>query len=1127
MEKIIKWFSGNHVAANFLMLAVIIAGFSTWFQLRKEVFPETAFDAVVVNVPYPNATPDEVTSGVIIPIEEAVADVEGIKRITSNANRNVGSVTIEVKTGYETRDVMDDVKTKVDAIDNFAENAERPVLEELIVNRQILSLAISGETDEASLREFGEKIKDELASYQRKPLPKFKEWMKGVVTFQRPFSEVSRRIEEALKGSITIDKVELASVRPYEISIEVSEETLRKYGLTLQEVAAAVRLSSLDLPSGSVKTQSGEVLVRAVGKRYRGEDFENVVIKTLANGSELLLSQVAEVIDGFEDVELISTFNGKPAIVVHVFRVGEQDTLTLANLAKDYVENLDIPQGLSVEVWNDQSTILKGRLDLLKRNIGMGLLLVLIVLALFLRPSLAFLVALGIPVSFAGGVWLMPQMDISINMISAFAFILVLGIVVDDAIVVGENVYTRIQGGEHPRLASWKGTHEVGVVVIFGILTTMAAFTPMLGLSGVSGKIWPNIPLVVIPVLFFSLLQSKFVLPAHLALLRPTSKKKTRNPIMQLQRFISGGLERMIASIYTPFLRLCMQFRYLVLGIFTALVAISLALAVTGRVPFEFFPKVEGEILTAKVEMPLGSPFEDTQKVVQKMEEAILELGGQLQDRNGDSVVINALATAGMQPFQGGFSPGGPATGTHLGEVTVELTAAKFRDISADEIKVKWQELMGEMPGVVSLVIKAETGAGGNAIDINLTGRDSNQLERATAWATERLAQDYEGVIEVSNSDRRGREELIVRDLTPRGKALGFTLSNVMNQVRDAFYGNEVQRLQRGRDEVKVMVRYPADERRSIANFEQMKLRTAQGNEVPLSEVVVPEYDRGAATITRVDRFRTISLQADVNRAGGYNANEIVARYTEEVLDKIGEKFPGVRYTFEGEQSDQRDSIREMMIGFVGALMLMYVLMAIPLQSYLQPIIVMTVIPFGMVGAIAGHMFMGLNLSIMSLCGVVALAGVVVNDSLVLVDYMNRHRKEASSVLEAAVSAGARRFRPILLTSLTTFAGLMPMLLEDDMQAKFLIPMAVSLGFGILFATAITLILLPSLYLILDDVKRGVSWVWNTLLGRDPRTTSPAGTGFASEQDVPESVSPSRYSSANNTSDLPEDKPEG
>jgi multidrug efflux pump subunit AcrB len=1077
MEKIIKWFSGNHVAGNFLMLAVLLAGFSTWFQLRKEVFPETSFDAVVVSVPYPNATPEEVANGVVIPIEEAIADVDGIKRVRSTASRNVGILTVEVETGYNTRDVMGDVQTKVDGVDSFAENAEEPIFEELIVNRQILSLAITGDTDEASLRAYAEKVRDGLLNYTPSE-PK-----SGKEKFGAFIKNPSAEIQRFFKGPATIKKVELASVRPFEISIEVSEDVLRQYQLTLQQVAAAVRSASLDLPSGSVKTGSGEIVVRAVGRKYRGAEFREIVVKTLPDGSDLKLYQVADIVDGFEDTELDSTFNGRRAIVLHVFRVAEQDTLSVARVAKQYIASLEKQEGVGISVWNDQSTILDARLDLLMSNIGVGLVLVLIVLALFLRPSLAFLVALGIPVSFAGGIWLMPELGISINMISAFAFILVLGIVVDDAIVVGENVYTRIQGGEHPREASWKGTHEVGVVVIFGVLTTMAAFTPMLGLSGVSGKIWPNIPLVVIPVLFFSLIQSKFVLPAHLALLKPSTGEPKTNPLFRLQSAIAGGLERFVLVVYTPFLKLCLRFRYIVWAAFVAMVVLAVALVATGRIPFQFFPKVEGEILSAKLEMPLGAPFSETQEAVRRLEEAALKLGLEMKDLNGNPVVVNTLATSGMQPFLAGLAPGGPAAGTHLGEVTLELVAAKERDISSEQLKTEWQRLVGEIPGVVSLTFRAETAAGGNAIDINLTGPNNDDLLAAAEWATERLKNDYKGVVDVFNSDRKGREELIVRDLTPRGKALGFDLANVMSQVRDAFYGNEVQRLQRGRDEVKVMVRYPEEERRSLANFENMKLRTPSGSEVPLLEVIEPEYGRGPATVTRVDRFRTIGLQADVDIAGGFNANEIVTRYSEEVLDQLATNFPGVTYSFEGEQSDQRDSVREMSIGFFGALLIMYVLMAIPLQSYVQPLIVMSVIPFGMVGAIAGHVVMGMNLSIMSMCGLVALAGVVVNDSLVLVDYVNRHRGEDRTVFEAALKAGARRFRPILLTSLTTFVGLVPMLLEDDMQAKFLIPMAVSLGFGILFATAITLILVPSLYVILDDAVKALRKIRHLLVG--------------------------------------------
>lgn len=1053
MEGAIRWFSRNHVAGNFLMLAILLSGVATWFKLKKEIFPETSIDALTVQVPYPTATPEEVERGVCVPIEEAIADLEGIDKIQSTAAQNMGVVFVEVSTGYDVRDVMDDVKTRVDAIQNLAEEAERPVVEEILLKNQVMSLAVSADTDEKTLRKLAEGVRDGLLTYDPPPPKGPAEWISRMV-----------------RGEPSITQVELAGVRPYEISIEVSEQTLRRYGLSLSQVADAVRRTSVDLPGGSVRTKAGEVILRARGKRYDAERFAEVVVQTRADGSVVRLGEIAEVIDGFEDVDLDTRFDGQPAIVVNVFRSGEQDTLHVAGMVESYLDELqeNLPEGVTVEVWNDQSKYLRGRLNLLAKNAGYGLLLVLLVLTLFLRPSLAILVALGIPVSFAGGIWLMPVMGISVNMISIFAFILVLGIVVDDAIVVGERVYTRIQGGEHPREASWRGTHEVGVVVIFGILTTMMAFTPMLGLSGVSGKIWPNIPLVVIPVLMFSLIQSKLVLPAHLALLKPTDRDRRVNILFRMQRRVADGLETFIKRVYQPALAVGLRWRYVVAALFIAgIMSVGGAIA-GGWIKTQFFPEVEGDILVAKLEMPLGVPFEKTAAAVQQIEEAAEKLGIEFRDFEGESVLLHMLASSGTQPFQFGFEPGGGRAATHIGEVTLELVPSATRELGADDLVAEWRKLVGVIPGAVDLNFRAETARGGNAIDVTITGEDFEELERAVVWAKEQLG-GYAGVVDISDSNRPGKTELRIDELTPAGRAAGFRLGEVAMQVRDAFYGNEVQRLQRGRDEVKVMVRYPEDERRSLYDFEEMKLRQMDGSEVPINEVVVPVEDRGPATIGRTDRFRSIKITADVDK--GYNANQIVGRFTGEVLDRIGEEFPGVRYAFEGEQKDQADSMREMGIGFLGALVGMYVLMAIPLRSYVQPLIVMCVIPFGLVGAVIGHVIMGMTLSIMSMCGIVALAGVVVNDSLVLVDYVNRHRKEAGSVIHAAELAGAARFRAILLTSLTTFAGLMPMLLETDMQARFLVPMAVSLGFGILFATLITLFLVPSVYLMLEDAK--------------------------------------------------------
>ncbi|MBB5352978.1 multidrug efflux pump subunit AcrB [Haloferula luteola] len=1056
MKNAIKWFSENHVAGNFLMLALVLVGMSTWFKLRKEIFPETSIDAIAVQVPYPNATPEEVERGVCVPVEEAVADLTGIKKLRSTATQNMGVVTIEVETGYDVREVMDDVKSRVDAIDNFPEEAEKPVLEEILIKNPVMSLAITTDrdVDEMTLTRLAEGIRDDLLTYEGAGM--------------RSVSDV---VASFLRGAPRISQVSIAGTRDYELSIEVSEDRLRELGLSHQQIAAAVRRTSVDLPGGSIRTEGGELIVRALGKRYTANEFRTIPVATRPDGSEVLLEDVAVVRDGFEDVDLSAQFDGKPAVLVNVYRVGEEDTLALARLVRDYVEHSSsrVPEGVKVAVWNDQSSYLRGRLELLQRNAVNGLCLVLLVLALFLRPSLALLVALGIPVSFAGGIWMMPIFGISINMISLFSFILVLGIVVDDAIVTGENVYSRIQAGEHPRLAAYEGTHEVSTVVIFGVLTTMAAFTPMLGLSGVSGKIWPNIPLVVIPTLAFSLLQSKFVLPAHLALLAPHQKERPRNPIFRLQRWVAGGLEKFVVRVYTPALELCLRWRIVTASAFIGLLVASIGFVAGGHVKFIFFPEVEGDILSAKFELPQGAPFSATQEIAKKLEQAAIEVGQELRNNAGEPVLRHLLASSGTQPFQTGFNPNGPPKATHLGEVTLEMSPAAGRSVTGQDFIDAWRKKAGDLPGLEEISFKAETAGGGEAFDFNLVGPDLQRLREATDWVKKEL-DEYAGVIDISDSNRAGKDELRLIRLTPQGKALGLRLDDVASQVRDAFYGNEVQRLQRGRDEVKVMVRYPQDDRRRLESLETMRIRTASGAEIPLPQVVDYEFGRGPAVINRTDRQRSIKVTADVE--GATNANEVMSTFLPKVLDALPQKFPGVRYQQEGEQKDQSDSVREMGIGFLGALVMMYVLIAVPLKSYWQPLIIMSVIPFGLIGAIGGHLLLGMNLSIMSMCGLVALAGVVVNDSLVLVDFVNRHRDEEGSVVEAARKAGARRFRAILLTSLTTFAGLMPMLTETDVQARFLVPMAVSLGFGILFATVITLFLVPCVYVLLEDIRR-------------------------------------------------------
>ena len=1055
MRNLIKWFSRNNVAANFIMALVLLAGISTWLKLKKEIFPETSTNVVSVSIPYPGATPEEVEKGVCIPIEEALRDLQGIDVMRSTAANSYGVVYVEVSGDSEVRDVLDDMKTRVDAIDNFAENIESPVYEEVLIKNQVLTVAISADANEQTLRGYADRIRNGMLSYVPK---KPDNWLDKFIS--------------SFSGEAGVSQVELTGIRPYEISIELSEDAMNAYGVSFDDVATAVRASSIDLPGGAVRTEAGEILIKTESKRYSAEQFEGIAVISRADGTVVPLSSIANVIDGFEDVDLTSRFNGKNAATLQVFRVGNEDTLKVANAAISYLQSIrnDLPADVSIEIWNDNSKYLKGRLNLLKKNAIWGLILVLIILSLFLRPSLAALVTLGIPVSFTGAIWMMPYTDISINMITLFAFILVLGIVVDDAIVVGENVFKRMRAGECPKLASWRGTHEVGIVVIFGVLTTAAAFTPMLGISGVSGKIWRNIPWIVIPTLLFSLVQSKLILPAHLALLKPIKPNEKQNIILRFQSKVSDGMEIFVDRIYRPTLKLALQGRYIVVTVFVSLFLISVGLIVGERIKWEFFPEVEAEIISTKVKMIEGVAFESTSEAVLKIEEAAKKLDQNYREKYGEPLIKNMLATVGSQPFKTGFSPITP-TGDNLGEVAIEILPGSDRSVTARELAAEWRVITGSIPDASEVSFQSQSAGSGNAIDLELSGDNMEDLLEATELVKRKLS-EIEGIIDISDSNVLGKRQVSLKSLLPEGESTGLRLSDVGKQMRQAFYGEEVQRLQRGRDEVKVMVRYPKKNRLSIDDVETMKIRTKGGNKVPLSSLVELEEGRSKSVIRRTERLRAIRIAADIDR-GNPNANANQARRNLEnnMLSEFGELYPGIKYEFYGEQKDQAQSMEELQTSSLFALLVVFVLMAIPLGSYIQPGIVMSVIPFGIVGAIIGHILMGANISIMSMCGIVALSGVVVNDSLVLVDYVNRHRIRGKSIVEAAWEAGAARFRPIVLTSLTTFAGLSPMLFETDLQAKFLIPMAISLGFGILFATFITLILVPCVYLLLEDLK--------------------------------------------------------
>jgi multidrug efflux pump subunit AcrB len=1037
MKSLIEWWSKNHLAANFLMLAIFIGGALSWFKMRKEIFPEISTNFIVVRIPYPNATPSEVEKGVVVPVEESVADLEGIKRITSNSSESVGSVIIEGQNGYDVDTLVTKIKSRVDGITNLAEEAEEPVVEAIPLKSQILSIAITAPTDARGLRSIAEQLRDQLLSLDE------------------------------------VTQVEIAGAKRFEVGIEVSEDTLRRYGMTFDQVATAVRQASLDLPAGSVKTDSGEILIRTSSRRYTAEDMRNITVLTRPDGRRVALHEVANIVDGFEEIETFTRFDGKAATVLDVYRMGNEDTLEVAAATKKFLQTAEgiLPQGTKLEVWNDMSLMLKGRMELMRNDAITGFFLVAALLTLFLRPALALNVAVGIPIAFFGGAMLMPLGDVSINMISLFAFIVVLGIVTDDAIVVGENVYERMRRGEPARIAAHRGTHEVMVVAMFGVFTVICSFAPMLMISGVSGQVWKNIPWVVIPTLIISLVETNFILPAHLAMLKPEKPDDQVGGFIRLQRRITKAVDRFIEKVFRPFLGGCLQRRYLTFGTFIAVSMVIVGLVIGGRVKFEFFPKVEGEVICAKLTMANGVPGETTTQAVERMDQSIQELNATYKAKFGKEMVRHRLANLGTQPFKLGFQPASSAVANNIGEVTLELIPATERTITADQIVADWRKLIGPLPGLVEISFFANTSRSGNAFDLELHSTNQGQLEAATAEFKQKLAA-YPGATDIADNNREGKNELRL-GITPVGESLGLRLGELTRQVRQAFYGEEIQRLQRGRDEVKVMVRYPLAERKSLENLEEMKLRLPDGLEVPFSQVATGRTEKSYASIYRAERQRAFRVTGDIDRnVPGANANEIVASLEKDVFPEIKRKYPEVHWGFQGEQKDQRQSMSELGTGFVLCLLGIFVLLAIPLRSLLQPFIVMAVIPFGAVGAIVGHMLLGLELSIMSMIGIVALSGVVVNESLVLVEFVNRNRHRGRSILQAAKEGGAARFQAIMLTSIASFIGVMPIVLETDLQAKFLIPCGVALAFGCLFNMLNTLVLVPCLYAILEDLKR-------------------------------------------------------
>jgi multidrug efflux pump subunit AcrB len=1033
--------AGHSVSANLLMLVLLLGGLMMGFRIKKEVFPDFDLDRVDISVAYPGASPEEVERGIVLAIEEAVQDIKGIKEITAMASEGTGRVTVEVLEGEDAQQVAQDVKNEVDRISSMPEDAEDPRVTVTKRKRYVVSLALFGDQSEWVLREMAEIVRDKL--------------------LQDP----------------DITQVDLSGIRDYEISIEIPQSQLRAYNLTLSSVAQTLRQAAIDLPGGAIKTSAGDVLIRVQERRDYAHEFAQIPIITANDGTQVLLEEIAVIRDGFEETDSYATFNGKRAVKLDIYRISGQTPISVSSAVHNKVNEIKeiLPDGLSIEARNDRSEIYRQRLDLMLRNGFIGLGLVFILLAVFLEARLAFWVSLGIPISFLGSLLVLPNVGVSINMVSMFAFIVTLGIVVDDAIVVGENVYYNRQRGLGWFEAAVQGAKEIAMPVTFSVLTNMVTFMPMFFVPGFMGKVFRQIPIVVICVFSISLIESLLILPAHLGHRRTLKSGGLFLNLVRRQQRFSLFFSRVVQTVYGPFLDKALRYRYLTISIGLAILLVAVGLVKSGRMGFELFPKVESDYAKVTAVLPYGAAFQKVEQVhgvlVQAAQEVVGKNGGDQLSEGIDSWL-----------------------GTNSTDVRIYLTPPEKRPISTTRLTQLWREKVGSLAGLESLKFESDAGGPGRgaAITVELSHRDIGVLELASAEVAAALAY-YPEAVDVDDGFSPGKQQIDFK-IRPEGQSLGLQSREVARQVRNAYYGAEVLRQQRGRNEVKVMVRLPKVERVTEHSLEEMILRTPDGREVPLREAVTFSRGRAYTSINRREGRRVVTVSADARPRS--KAGLILSGLRKEILPAMQQKYIGLTYSFEGRQADRRESMQALAKGMGIAMIVIFAMLAVPFNSYIQPAIIMAAIPFGIVGAIVGHLIMGYSLSVISMFGLVALSGVVVNDSLVLVDFANRRRLNGMPPCQAIYESALHRFRPIMLTTLTTFGGLAPMIFETSRQARFLIPMAISLGYGILFATGITLILVPSFYLVMEDLKRGVANLFRRCPeGKtDESTHSQAGT---------------------------------
>ncbi len=1057
MRSLIRAFAHNAVFANILLCIIILVGLLASRYMIREVFPDFSLDMITVTVPWPGADPEEVEEGICIKLERAIIGIPGIRKYETVSSENMGMLAVEVKDDYDVAYVKERVRNAVDAISTFPPDAERPITEEQLLRSEVLMLSLYGEeTSERVLKEWAEIIREDVL---------------------------------ALPG---ISQADVLAARPYEISIEVSEQRLREYGLSFDQVAAVIRANSRNYPGGLMRTEGEEIRLRTMGRNYTGEDFAKIVALARPDGEIITLDRIAEIRDDFDENALLSRFNGKRCVSIIVQKTSEEDTLAIDRELRAYLERrrAQLPPGVFLEPWGGFTEILEARLSLLTSNGLMGVVIVFLLLWLFLDIRLSFWVGMGLPISIAGAMGIMWMIGATLNMISLFGLIMVIGIIVDDAIVVGEAIYVARKKGVAPLHAAVEGVMEVGMPVNAAVLTTIAAFVPLMFVSGIMGKFIFQLPVVVIACLSISLTECLILLPAHLNHLPDLNRKpRGRHPFLRFGRAfheaVNGGLERFVERIYQPLLSLALRWRYVTLTIAAALMIVMIGVIGGGLVKFVLFMDLDGDVITARIEFPNGTPLAVTQQAVEQVEQAVERVAAGHPGPEGEKLIKNIYSLVGSD-----ITTYIPTTGSHVGGVRVELASSKNRSITSFDLMAEWEQAVGVVPGATSLTIDSmESGPPGSDIEVWLRGRDLALMLDVSKQIQEEMA-TYDALYQIQDDYRPGHNEFRLR-LKPEARALGVTVADLGRQLFAGYFGEEALRIQRGRDDVRVRVRYPLEERRSLDEFERIRIRTAQGGEVPLLSVADVEYGPGVSVINRTDGMRRVKVTAEVLARG--NANQIAADLEQGFIAELRHKHPGIYITFEGEKRNASESFGSLAVTYPLALLGIYIIIAAMFRSYVQPLIIMVTVPFGIIGAVIGHLLMGFDLTMMSIFGMVALSGVVVNDAIVLIECVNAHLARRMSFSEALSSAGTRRFRPILLTSLSTVGGLTPMMLERDLQAQFLIPMAISISAGVAFATVLTLVLLPSLLYILNDFRLFMRWlrigVWSK-----PECVEPAYT---------------------------------